>query len=58
LLVGERGLDPNVGRLLRSLFERRSRADYELGDVPAAEGRLAVADATTVVESIAAWLKS
>ena len=30
LLVRERGLDDRAGRLLRSLFERRSQADYGL----------------------------
>ena len=56
LLVRERELDPEAGRLLRSLFERRSRADYELETVPADEGTRAVADAAIVVEAIAAWM--
>ncbi len=54
-LVAERGLDPQAGRLLRSLFERRSRADYETEGVPLDEGRRAVSDATAVVEAIEAW---
>lgn len=54
-LVAERGLDPEAGRLLRSLFERRSRADYETEAVPLAEGRRAVSDATVVVEAIEVW---
>ena len=58
LLVGERGLDAEAGRLLRSLFERRGRADYELRAVPAEEGVRAVNDASSVVEAIAAWLAS
>ena len=58
LLVGQRGLDANVGRLLRSLFERRSRADYELEEVPREEAVRALADATTVVEAIEAWLEA
>ena len=56
MLVRERGLDPQAGRLLRSLFERRSRADYDLDTVPADESTRAVADATLVVDAIAAWL--
>jgi uncharacterized protein (UPF0332 family) len=56
LLVRERGLDPQAGQLLRSLFERRSRADYDLDTVPADESTRAVADATFVVDAIAAWL--
>ena len=57
LLVGDEGLDPDAGRLLRSLFERRSRADYESEAVPAAEGTQAISDATRVVDVIAAWLE-
>ena len=57
LLVTDRGLDPQVGRLLRSLFERRSRADYEAGTVPTDEGARAVADATFVVSAIEAWVQ-
>lgn len=56
LLVRERGLDPQAGQLLRSLFERRSRADYDLDTVPADESTRAVADATLVVDAVAAWL--
>lgn len=56
LLVVERGLDPRAGRLLRSLFERRSRADYEAEAVPAEEGARAVDDAALVVQAIEAWL--
>jgi uncharacterized protein (UPF0332 family) len=56
LLVRERGLDPQAGQLLRSLFERRSRADYELDTVPVGEGPRALADATIVVDAIAAWM--
>jgi uncharacterized protein (UPF0332 family) len=56
VLVREHGLTPDAGRLLRSLFERRSRADYGLGEVPADEGTQAVADATVVVAAITEWL--
>lgn len=56
LLVAEGGLDPEAGRLLRSLFERRSRADYEAGPIPTEEGTRALSDATFVVDAIAAWL--
>ena len=58
VLVIERGLDPQVGRLLRSLFERRSRADYRAEVVPVEEGARAVTDAAFVVEAITAWLES
>jgi uncharacterized protein (UPF0332 family) len=56
VLVAERGLDPHVGRLLRSLFERRSRADFEAQAVPAEEAARAVTDATFVVEALTTWL--
>jgi uncharacterized protein (UPF0332 family) len=56
LLVREGELDPEAGRLLRSLFERRSRADYDLEAVPAEEGTRAVTDATIVVDAIATWM--
>jgi uncharacterized protein (UPF0332 family) len=56
LLVRERGLDEQAGRLLRSLFERRSQADYELAEVPAEEAARAVADAELVVHVIERWL--
>lgn len=56
LLVVERGLDPQAGRLLRSLFERRSRADYEAESVPAREGARAIGDAAFVVSAIESWL--
>jgi uncharacterized protein (UPF0332 family) len=58
LLVVERGLDPRAGRLLRSLFERRSRADYEAESVPAEEGARAIDDAAFVVSAIEMWLQA
>ena len=57
-LVRDRGLNPETGRLLRSLFERRSRADDDIGDTPAVEAGRAVADATTVVDLIQKWMSS
>jgi uncharacterized protein (UPF0332 family) len=57
LLVRERRLDERAGRLLRSLFERRSQADYELVEVPADEAQRAFEDAELVVELIERWLE-
>lgn len=57
LLVRERGVDENAGRLLRSLFERRSQADYDVAGVPTHEAHHAVTDATFVVETIDRWLR-
>lgn len=56
LLVRDGGLDERAGRLLRSLFERRSQADDELGDVPVDEARRAVDDARVVVDTVDRWL--
>jgi len=56
LVVREGGLDPTIGRLLRSLFRRRNEADY--GAVPASqeEGAEAVRDAESVVDAVESWL--
>ena len=56
LLVRDRQLDEAAGRLLRSLFERRSHADYELAPVPPAEAARAVNDAREVIEAVERWL--
>lgn len=58
LLVRERGLDERAGRLLRSLFERRSEADYDLDEVPASEAARAVDDAGMVIDLLTEWLRS
>lgn len=56
LLVRDRGVDEEAGRQLRSLFERRTQADYEVGRVPIEEAHRAVTDAAIVVETIEGWL--
>ena len=58
MLVRQRGLEPDAGRLLRSLFERRSRADYTLGSTPVDEATLAIADARSVVAALGRWMKN
>lgn len=58
LLVRDRGLDPEVGRLLRSLFERRNEADYTRAAVSRKEANSAIADADRVVATVAAWMGS
>ena len=58
LLVRDRQFDEQAGRLLRSLFEQRSQADYELAPVPAGEAARAVADARLVVEAVSGWLQN
>ena len=57
LLVKSGELAQNEGRLLRSLFDRRAGADYDIDDEPsAADASLAIADAQAVVDAVAAWL--
>ncbi len=58
VLVRERGVDERAGRLLRSLFERRSQADYGLAEVSNEEARRAVDDAEAIVDIIDAWLQA
>lgn len=49
-------LDAETGRLLRSLFERRSQADCPPVDVPGEEAEVAIRDAERVVGAVEAWL--
>lgn len=50
-------IDQEVGRLLRSLFDRRNEADYAAPAVPPAEAEAAIADADRVVTAIEAWMR-
>ena len=56
LLVRGGQLDEEIGRLLRSLFERRNEADYSPVDVPAEEADAAIRDAERVVDAVETWL--
>ncbi len=56
LLVRGGQLDQDIGRLLRSLFERRNEADYSPVDVPAVEADAAIRDAERVVSAVQKWL--
>ena len=58
LLVRARGMDERVGRLLRSLYERRSQADHGLAEVADEEARRAVDDAKAAVDIIDGWLQA
>jgi uncharacterized protein len=59
LLVRPGTLDPLSGRLLRSLLDRRVRADDGATDQPtAADAQAAIADATQVVDTVDRWLRS
>lgn len=56
LIVKGRGVDERAGRLLRSLDDRRSHADYDLGPVPTEVADQAIEDAETVAGIISDWL--
>ena len=56
LLVRSGQVDREIGRLLRSLFERRNQADYSPVDVPAEEADAAIRDAERVVNAVQTWL--
>lgn len=58
LLIRDRGVDAAVGRLLRSLFERRNEADYTTAAVSTDEAGAAIADAGRVVGEVAAWIET
>jgi uncharacterized protein (UPF0332 family) len=56
-VVHDAALDDNVGRLLRSLFDRRGQADYGVAAVPNDEANRAVLDAGAVVGAIDVWFE-
>jgi uncharacterized protein (UPF0332 family) len=56
-VVRERGLDPDAGRLLRSLYNRQLQAAAD-GLVPQQEAPQALADATTVIDFVDDWIKT
>lgn len=56
LIVHGEGLDPDIGKLLQSLFTRRGQADYSAQPVPEQEGPEAQADAVRVVAAVEGWI--
>ena len=56
LVVREGGLDPAIGRLLRSLFRRTNEADYGAVAASREDADEATGDAERVVEAIEWWL--
>jgi uncharacterized protein (UPF0332 family) len=57
LLVRSGQIGEEIGRLLRSLFERRNEADYGAPvDVPVEEADAAIRDAERVVSAVERWL--
>jgi uncharacterized protein (UPF0332 family) len=56
LVVRDRGFPEDVGRLLRSLFERRNEADYGGVQVSADRAEDAVRDAERFLSAVESWL--
>ena len=54
-VVREGGLSEDMGRILRSLFERRNAADYGDEVPPRAEADAAIGDAARFVEAVESW---
>lgn len=58
IVVKDGGAAAEAGQLLRSLFDRRNRADYSSDRVPMPEADRAITDAGTVVGHVEAWMRS
>lgn len=58
LVVRDGGLDEDVGRRLRSLFESRNEADDASEAVPDEEARRAIEDARTFVDAVSEWCRN
>jgi uncharacterized protein (UPF0332 family) len=56
-VVGDEGVDHEIGRSLRRLYEDSREVDYGLADAPPEEARKAVDDAQRLVVATAAWLE-
>jgi hypothetical protein len=57
LVVREGGFDEKVGRLPRSLFERRNEADYPGVPVPPERSEVAIRDAERFLRTVESWLE-
>lgn len=56
LVVRSGEIKPDVGHILRSLFELRNDADYGSPDAPAARAASAIAEAERFIAAVEAWL--
>jgi uncharacterized protein len=57
LVVREGGLEEEVGRILRSLFEQRNDVDHGEAVASREDAELAIRDAQRFVEATESWLK-
>jgi hypothetical protein len=55
LVVREGGLEEEMGRILRSLFEQRNDADYGEAEVSRQDAELAIGDAEQFVNAVESW---
>jgi uncharacterized protein (UPF0332 family) len=58
LVVKDGGFDPDVGRVVRRLFERRNAADYAWIDAEDVSGEDETAAAESFVDAVEAWIAS
>ncbi len=58
LLVKEGRVEEDVGRVLRSLFDRRNQADYVTPDVPKREAEAAISDAAQFLAAVERWIRA
>ena len=56
LVVREGGLDEEIGRILRSLFEQRNDVDYGEAVASREDAELATRDAQRFVDAVESWL--
>ena len=55
-VIADGGLDHEVGRTLRKLFEDRHDVDYGLAEAPVAEARTAIDEAERLIQATSAWI--
>jgi uncharacterized protein (UPF0332 family) len=56
LVVREGGLEEEIGRILRSLFEQRNDVDYGEAVASREDAELAIRDAQRFVDTVESWL--
>jgi uncharacterized protein (UPF0332 family) len=57
LIVREGGLEEEIGRILRSLFEQRNDADYGEAVASRGDAECAIQDAQRFVDAVESWLR-
>ena len=56
LVVKEGGFDPEIGRVLRRLFDRRNEADYGAPDADRARADQAIDEARRFIDAAERWV--